>query len=212
MEEGGSEATVRGVFRQSGERYNRPGKIVTLGDYLGVDRLLDAHGAIRYAREGGDTGYRAREMGDLRDAVRWTRWINALNAGRRWTQTRLFERLDPLLESDVAIAIVPSHDPFQTDPPLRELAQRLTATGERIDATGCLVRHTKIKRIVWGGPSYRSLHQQTIRLHDPDRIVGRPVLLLDDIARSGASLRACEEILYEGGAALVQAVALGRVV
>jgi hypothetical protein len=123
---------------------------------------MDANGVFRYVHETGDPPYRAAEMRDLKAAVRWTRWINALNAGRKWVRTRLFERLDTELEPGIAIAIVPSHDPFHTDTPLRELARALAATNERIDATGCLVRHTKIKRIVYGGPSYRSLHWQTI--------------------------------------------------
>src|SRR3712207_8788332 len=46
---------------------------------------------------------------------RSTRWINEMNRGRKWVLTRLFERLDPLLEEGIALAVVPSHDPFQDD-------------------------------------------------------------------------------------------------
>jgi len=38
------------------------------------------------------------------------------------------------------------------------------------------------------------------------------VLLLDDIAKSGASLMACRELLLGAGAETVQAMALGRVI
>jgi predicted amidophosphoribosyltransferase len=44
----------------------------------------------------------------------------------------------------------------------------------------------------------------------PELVAGHDVLLLDDIAKSGASLRACEEMLLEAGASLVQMLALGR--
>ena len=208
----GAEPEPERVFGEAGSRYDRPGLIVTFGSYYGVNRVMDASGALRYAREGGNTGYSAASVRDMRETVRWTRWINALNAGRKWPLKRFFEILDPLLEPDIAIAVVPSHDPFQDRPPVRELAQLLATANDRIDATGCLVRHTKIKRIVWGGPSYRGLHEQTIAVHDAELIQDRRVLLLDDIARSGASLRACEGMLYHAGARLVQSAALGRVV
>lgn len=200
-----------GVFRETADQYNQPDRIITFGPYLPNTRVMETNGALRYIREGGETGYNAGQVTDMRRALRWTRWVNALNEGRKWTQERLFERLDPILEDDIALVVVPSHTPFQTDTPIRQLARRLAASGDRVDATGCLVRQTKIKRISYGGPSYRSLHRQTIAVLDPERLVGMRVLLLDDIARSGASLRACRELLYEAGASLVQSVALARV-
>lgn len=202
---------MSGVFRDSGNQYNQPDRIVTFGPYLPNTQVMDANGALRYIREGGETGYNAGQVIDMRRALRWTRWVNALNDGRKWVQQRLFERLDVLLEDEIALVTVPSHNPYQTDTPIRQLAQRLAESGNRIDATACLVRQTKIKRISYGGPSYRSLHRQTIAVMHPERITGRQVLLLDDIARSGASLRACREILYDAGATLVQSLALARV-
>ena len=100
---------------------------------------------------------------------------------------------------------------YDAPPPLRVLACQLAALQDRTDATACLIRHTKIKRIVYGGPSYRRLHRDTVAVHHPDRFQNRAVLLLDDIARSGASLLACRELLLEHGARTVQAVALARV-
>ncbi len=81
-----------------------------------------------------------------------------------------------------------------------------------MDATGCLVRHTTIRRIIYGGPSTRALHRQTIRVGDGALVQGRSVLLLDDIVKSGASLVACRELLEDAGAGTVQALALGRVI
>jgi predicted amidophosphoribosyltransferase len=91
------------------------------------------------------------------------------------------------------------------------LGRELAARQERADATKTLTRTTPIRRISYGGPSYRSLHRDTIAVSSSELLSGRPVLLLDDIARSGASLRACRELLSESGAAQIQALALGRV-
>lgn len=188
-----------------------PGAIASAGWYLAARRSLEARGALQFVRDSGEASYSPAQVGDLAAALRRTRAIDALNAGRKWPLERFFAELDPLLESGIALAVVPGHDPFIDDPPIRRLAQRLAQSRDRIDATGCLVRHTKIRRIVWGGPSYVSLHRQTIRVAEAQRLAGRAVLLLDDVVRSGASLRACRALLREAGAAEVAALALGRV-
>jgi len=211
VEESGPQDGVSQVFTPAFARHNEPGRIVALGGYYPTAQVMDATGALRYIGEGGETGYSAADVTTMRGAVQWTKWINDLNKGRKWVRERLFERLDPMLEPGIALATVPSHDPFADTPPIRLLAHSLAASGGRVDATGCLVRHTKIKRIVWGGPSYRSLHRQTISVERADLIVGRTVLLLDDITKSGASLRACAELLRAAGAQTVQMMALGRV-
>jgi hypothetical protein len=172
--------------------------------------VLETAGALRALERGETYGLGPGSVREMRRGVSWTGLINAMNGGRKWARKRLFERLDAMLEPGVAIAVVPSHDPFLDAPPLRLLAQDLAASN-RLDATGCLVRHTKIKRIVYGGPSYRSLHFQSIAVRDEELVRGRTVLLLDDIVRSGASLRACREMLLRAGAASVQAAALGKV-
>ena len=143
--------------------------------------------------------------------IAWTWLLNALNAERQWPLKRLYELLDPMLEPGIAIAAVPPHRAFQAFWPLRILAQRLAANG-RVDASSCLVRHTTIRRIIYGGPSTRALHRQTIQVEDRELVEGQRVLLLDDIAKSGASLVACRELLQEAGAKTVQAAALGRVI
>ena len=198
------------VFSDAFQHRENLSKIVTLGDYLAVRKTLDARGMLNYVKEGGESGYNARELKEVEAAVSWTRWIDALNDGRRWPITRLFEKLDPMLAPGIVITIAPSHDPFRTLP-LRELAARLAGSGDRIDATECLVRHTKIQRITYGGPSFVQLHEETIRVEGETRFFGKPVLLLDDIARSGATLRACQRLLLDTGAAEVQMLALGRV-
>jgi phosphoribosylpyrophosphate synthetase len=205
------------VFTPDFDRFNNPAYIsVLLGRCYSSSQLLEVKAALTYIGGHGISGIEGMTWGTvkkMRDAVRTTRLIDALNKGRKWARTRLVERLSPMLEQDIAIAVVPSHDPWTTDTPVRRLAQELAAAGEgRGDATGCLLRHTKITRIVFGGPSNPSLHRRTIQVEHPELIAGKRVLLLDDIAKSGQSLLACRQMLYEAGASLVQAAALGRVI
>ncbi|MGI4789005.1 MAG: ComF family protein [Janthinobacterium lividum] len=199
------------IFTPANDRYNTPSKIVTLGHYYPQTKIRAAKNLVK---EASPAAYRADSPYNpslVRDHIAWTRLINALNAERQWPLKRLYEMLDPMLEPGIAIAAVPPHRAYQAFWPLRTLAQRLAANG-RIDATSCLVRHTTIRRIIYGGPSTRALHRQTIQLEDKALVQCRHVLLLDDIAKSGASLVACREILQEAGAEAVQAVALGRVI
>ncbi len=115
----------------------------------------------------------------------------------------------PHLGAGIAIAIVPSHDPAKTDSGIRILGQRL-AVGGRVDATGCLVRHTKIPKLASGGDRSVTVHLESIRVDMASLIKGRRVLILDDVATTGNSLIACRQILLEAGAAEVKCAALGK--
>ncbi len=192
------------IFTLAGERYNHPAKIVTLGHYYAQGKASAAKNLVRESR----ADYNADVV---RENAGWTRLINALNKERQWPLKQFYATLDPLLAPDIAVAVVPPHRAFQAFWPLRTLAQKLSENG-RIDATGCLVRHTTIRRIIFGGPSTRALHKQTIQVEHKELVAGQRVLLLDDIAKSGASLVACRDLLYEAGAEAVQAMALGRVI
>jgi len=205
------------VFREAYRERNRPERIVTLGAYLPTAQSLAVHGKLRYVREARATyGAKTPDVPDVSvDAARLehTRLVEGLNRGRKWARERFLRWLDPLLEDDIAVAIVPSHDPFTVDTPLRALAQVIVeAQAGRTDATGVLVRHTAIRRIVFGGDSTMELHRETVRVESARIVAGRAVLLLDDVVKSGNSLRACRALLEEHGASVVQAVALGRLV
>ena len=204
-------AGSRSVFRAEWDQFNKPAKIVTLGHYYPQSRVTSAKTLVREAsRQPYNPGINFNSRA-VQDHVAWTRLINALNSERQWPLKRLYEMLDPILEPDIAIAVVPPHRAYQAFWPVRTLAQKLAANG-RNDATSCLVRQTTIRRIIFGGPSTHALHRQTVDVENAELVLGRRVLLLDDIAKSGASLIACREMLMEAGAEIVQAVALGRVI
>jgi predicted amidophosphoribosyltransferase len=198
------------LFLPAWPQYNRPAHIVTLGHYYPRDQVGEAQNLVREPRASYHVNARAEHRA-VRQNLGWTKLINALNEERQWPLKRLFALLDPMLESDIALAVVPTHLAYQAFWPMRALARQLSEHG-RVDATSCLVRHTTIRRITFGGPSTKTLHRQTIWVENPHLIQGRRVLLLDDIAKSGASLMACRELLHEAGAAVVQAMALGRVI
>jgi len=122
---------------------------------------------------------------------------------------RLFQQIDPLLSSDIAIAVVPSHDPAAGISGINQLTQAL-ARQSRIDATVCLVRFRKIPKLATGGSRSVARHMRSIRVEHPEIIQGREVLLLDDVTTSGNSLVACRQLLLDAGAARVKYMALGR--
>lgn len=198
------------LFVPHWNKYNKPARIVTLGHFYPESQKGTAQSLVREEREGYHTDT-PTDFRVMRQNLGWTQLITALNDERQWPLKRLFEILDPMLEQDIAIAVVPTHMAYQAFWPTRTLAQQL-AENNRVDATSCLVRHTTIRRITFGGPSTKVLHRQTIRVENPHIIQDKRVLLLDDIAKSGASLIACREMLLEAGATLVQAMAIGRVI
>ena len=122
---------------------------------------------------------------------------------------QLFQELDPLFSPDIAIAVVPSHDPAAGISGIHQLAQAL-ARQNRIDATECLVRFKKIPKLATGGSRSVARHLSSIRVEHPEIIKGREILLLDDVTTSGNSLVACRLLLLEAGAARVKYMALGR--
>jgi predicted amidophosphoribosyltransferase len=120
-------------------------------------------------------------------------------------------RLDAMLSKDIAIAVVPPHGLSSSPSGIQELA-RLLAVKPRIDATWCLVRHTAIDKQARGGARSVYQHLQTIRVERAELILGRKVLLLDDVTTSGKSLEACKLLLLNAGAAIVKCAALGKTV
>ena len=198
------------IFLDAGDRYNQPGRIVTLGHFYPQAGVSPANALLRERRStyctAADTDREA-----IRRNLEWTKLLTALSAERQWPLKHLIQLLDPLLAPDIALAVVPTHRAYQAFWAVRTLARQLAENG-RTDATGCLVRHTTIRRITFGGPSTTALHRATIRVEDAHLVAGKRVLLLDDIAKSGASLMACQQMLFEAGATGVQAMALGRVI
>jgi predicted amidophosphoribosyltransferase len=120
--------------------------------------------------------------------------------------------IEPLLGSDFAICVVPSHDPAATSGPLHLLAANLCRNRGRVDASTCLVRHAKISKLAMGGNRDKQVHLESIRVVRKNLIKDQRVLLLDDVTTSGGSLEGCKELLISAGAAEVLCLVLGRTV
>lgn len=118
--------------------------------------------------------------------------------------------LTPLFRTDIAVAVVPSHDPANTTSGMKILAKALINKTNRIDAVDCLKRITKVDKLATGGNRSVQNHLASIQVHQPELIKGRAVLLLDDVTTTHNSLTACRTLLLNAGAASVQAYALAQ--
>lgn len=121
-----------------------------------------------------------------------------------------FERLDRNVSQGISLCVVPSHDPANTESGMKWIAQKLAQNG-RVDATSCLVRHTKIVKLAHGGDRSKEVHLNSIRVENQHLVKDRAILLLDDVTTSNNSLKACQELLIRyGGATVVQCLALAK--
>jgi predicted amidophosphoribosyltransferase len=125
--------------------------------------------------------------------------------------TAFYNRIDPLLKDGIAICYVPSHDPEKSTSGIRTLASRLAAN-RRFDATSCIVRHTKINKLSSGGNRNITVHLNSLKVENPHLIMGKHVLLLDDVTTTNNSLNACRGLLLQAGASNVKCLALGQTV
>jgi predicted amidophosphoribosyltransferase len=119
-----------------------------------------------------------------------------------------FSFLNEVINPDVAIAVVPPHTAKNIETGIGKLALML-ARQNRINAVHCLKRIEEIPKQSRGGERKRELHLKTIEIIQPEIILEKPVLLLDDISTTSNSLIACREILTVSRAKLVQCLALG---
>lgn len=135
--------------------------------------------------------------------------LAALRRGEEQAIRYFFYRLNRELSANVVIALVPCHLPGLQSLGLGGLGRALAVAG-RTDATTCLVRKEAVPTLDAVFERGFDLQRASIALSDSRAIRDRAVLLLDDLAFTGNSIRACEEALYEAGAADVQCVVLGR--
>jgi predicted amidophosphoribosyltransferase len=118
--------------------------------------------------------------------------------------------LEKDLGDDFAIAVVPSHDPEKRDSGLKSLAAELAKVGRRrTDASECLVRTKKIDKLAHGGDRSIEVHLNSVEIAKPELIKGRDALLIDDVMKTGNSLRACAQLLLKAGAKSVRCITLG---
>lgn len=119
-------------------------------------------------------------------------------------------KLDTLLRGRIVVAVVPGHDPAATASGLRALGREVARRQNRIDATTVLARISKIEKLSQGGSRDASVHESSIRVSDASSVVGKAVILLDDVTTSGNSLTVCRSKLLDCGAKRVKMLAIGK--
>lgn len=122
-----------------------------------------------------------------------------------------FQFLDPIIEKNYIITVVPSSDPENLYTGIRKLAILLSNNG-RIDGTSCLRRHTKVEKKSYGGSRNIDVDLNSIEVINKHLIIGNNILLLDDVTTTGNSLLACQTLLIKFGASGVVKLALGKTI
>jgi predicted amidophosphoribosyltransferase len=119
-------------------------------------------------------------------------------------------QIEPELPDGIAIAVVPGHDPAKPGKGLQSLVAELVRGSDRIDASSVLVRTQKIEKLAHGGNRSEEVHAKSVKVINANLIKGKNVLLLDDVAKTGNSLRACQVLLLAAGAKSVECAAIGK--
>lgn len=170
----------------------REEEVVSYGDYKpwGVHKS-----------EGGDGSNYPAHSGRILD----------VKENKAWAVRHFADMIAPELRENILIVTIPSHDPAKTGGGLAALAAALAATGgSRMNGAGLLARTTKISKLAHGGDRSVETHLNSMRVNVPNLVAGRNVLLLDDVHKSGNSLRAGKELLLRAGAASVHCACLGK--
>lgn len=151
------------------------------------------------------------------DAIEFSERILALKDNSARAVDYFYNQVEPLLASGFTVTVVPSHtanlNPCALLPRcVTLLASRLAVTAgkERVDGTSCLVRHTTVEKLAYGGCRDIEIHTNSIRVENVKHIQGRDVLLLDDVETTGNSCVACMTLLKSAGARSVKSIALAK--
>ena len=102
------------------------------------------------------------------------------------------------------LCVVPPERPGAVVSGIRQAVLRLCELGEWDDGTHCLTRTRAFGERAGEHPEAALMRQlSTLSVRDADLIVGRQVVLLTDVSRSGNALRGGEMLLLRAGARAV---------
>ena len=126
--------------------------------------------------------------------------------------TRFDDTMDHTLMPGIGVCYVPSSSPTKLRTGIRQVAELAANRQTRVDATACLVRHTKKWKAAHGGPRSIDSHLNTLRV-DRTALEGiSAMVVIDDITTTGNSLRACRQLLLDARVHCVRMLALGQTV
>lgn len=114
-----------------------------------------------------------------------------------------------LSSNEYVICVIPTHEEGTKPSGIRSIAKRL-CTPPVIDGTEVLYRVNETQKKTSGGSRNFTLEIESLQVRDKNLIMGKQVLLLDDVTTTGTSLDAGKIVLEEAGAGLVVRLALGK--
>ncbi|MCQ6962509.1 ComF family protein [Methanolobus chelungpuianus] len=112
-------------------------------------------------------------------------------------------------KEEFVICVIPSHEAGLKPSGIRDIAKRLCKE-PIIDGTDILVRSKTIPSKHQSGVRDLRLERESLDVINKNKIKGRNILLLDDVATTGTSLVAGRSKLLEAGAKSVASIALGH--
>ena len=121
----------------------------------------------------------------------------------------IFKNVDDLICKNIVICTIPSHDPANINNGINQLVNLLANSG-RIDGSKFLVRTKKIEKKGTGGDRNTSVDLNSIVANNSMVFRNKAILLLDDVATTGNSMKACTEILLKNGAKRVSKLAIWK--
>ena len=114
-----------------------------------------------------------------------------------------------LSNNEYVICIIPTHEEGTKPSGIRSIAKRLCIPPV-IDGTEVLYRVKETQKKTSGGCRDFTLEIESLKVRYKNLIMGKQVLLLDDVTTTGTSLDAGKMLLEESGAGLVVRLALGK--
>ena len=151
------------------------------------------------------------------EALYFTKRILALKDNDVGALAYFYDMVAPLLASDFTVTVVPPHTAnlnprASAHRSVALLAARLAAAQgkNRLDGTACLVRHTSVGELKYGGCRDVNIHINSIRVENTELVQGKDVLLLDDVMTTGNSRDACERLLKNTGARCVKSIVMAK--
>ena len=111
---------------------------------------------------------------------------------------------------NIYFCAIPSHDKDIKITSMHLIAQKLSSYYNRPDYSNALQRYKTIPRLSDGGIRNVGVHINSIRVNSNFDVVGKNIILLDDITTSGSSMAAAHQILKISGANKVTCLALSH--